>query len=90
MLGVPIMFSGDWRGAFLVENPLVCGGFRGRLFASKDNQMAAISGWNGSYGTMRPGGRVRHLTSVIGGMSDVQWVQNSRWRGAFLAWNHHV
>ena len=31
------------------------------MFASNDTQMVVISGWNGSYGSMRPRGHVRHL-----------------------------
>ena len=37
------------------------GGFSGRLFASNVTQVTVISGWNGSYGSMRPRGHVRHL-----------------------------
>ena len=60
------------------------GGFSGGLFASNVTQMAVISDWNGSYGSMRPRGHVRHLDFGDGGMPSAQCVQNSRWRGSFF------
>ena len=50
-----------WIGSFLVKKPHVRGGFSGGLFASNIIQVAVISCWNGSYGSMRPIGHVRHL-----------------------------
>ena len=51
------------------------------FLASNIDQVTVISGWNDSYGSMRPKGHVRHLVAVIGGIPDAQCVQNSRWRG---------
>ena len=61
MLGWSVTVSGLWRGSFLVKKPHVRGGFSGGLFASNIIQVAVISCWNGSYGSMRPIGHVRHL-----------------------------
>ena len=44
--------------------------FSGGLFASNVTQVAVISGWNGSYGSMRPRGHVRHL--AFGDMGHVK------------------
>ena len=49
------------EGPFWPEIPMSEGGFCGGLFASNVTQMAVISGWYGSYGSMRPRGHVRHL-----------------------------
>ena len=67
------------------EGHFLClGGFSGGLFASNVTQMAVISDWNDSYGSMRPRGHVRHLDFGDGGMPSAQCVQNSRWRGSFF------
>ena len=44
-----------------------------------------IAVWNGSYGSMGPGGHIRCLNLVIGTLPGAQWVQNDRLRGSFLA-----
>ena len=51
--------------------------------ASNVTKVAVISGWNGSYGSIRPGGHVRHLDLVMEAMTGAQWVQNDRLRGSF-------
>ena len=49
------------------------------------NQVAVISGWNGSYGSIGRKGYVRHLALVMGVMQGAQCVQNDCLRGPFLA-----
>ena len=58
MLCLSFTFSGE---GYFWSKKLVCGGFSGGLFATNVTQMAVISGWNGSHGSMRPRGHVRHL-----------------------------
>ena len=84
MLGGPVTVSG--AGHFLSKIPISEGKPVAHSYlASNITQVAVISGWNGSYGSMRPGGHITHLAAVIGGIPDAQWVQNSRWRRSFLA-----
>jgi len=68
--------NGLWRGSFLVNNPHVCGGFSDGLFASNTTQMTVISGWNGSYGSMRPRGHDKHL--AIGDRGHAKWANGSK------------
>ena len=45
------------------------------FLASNGTKVAAISGWNGSYGSMGPGGHVRCLDLVMGAMTGAQWLE---------------
>ena len=54
------------------------------FMASNDVQVTVISGWNGSGGSMGPGGHIRSLDLVMGGLTGAQWVQNDRLGGSFL------
>ena len=56
------------------EIPMSEGGFSGTFLASNVIQVTVISGWNGLYGPMRPGGHTRHLELVMGAMPGSQWV----------------
>ena len=61
------------------------------MFSSSNvTQVAEISGWNGSYGSMGPGEHFRHLALVMGSMLGAQWVPNGDWRGLLLALHPHV
>ena len=62
------------------------------FMASNVVQVTVISGWNGLYGSMGPGGHVRCLDLVMGAMTGAQWVPNCDcdWRGSLLALNPHV
>ena len=53
--------------------------------SSNITHVAVISVWNDSYGSMGPGGHVRHLALVMGAMPSPQWIPNSAWRWSFLA-----
>ena len=56
------------------------------LRLSDITQVAVISVWNDSYGSMGPGGHVEHLVSlVMGAMPSPQWIPNGGWRWSFLA-----
>ena len=50
----------------------------GTLLASNITQVAGISGWNGSYGSMGPEGHIWGLDLVIRATPGAQWVQNDR------------
>ena len=82
MLGGAVTASGE--GHFWSENHMSEGffGFGGGLFASNVTQMVVISGWNGSYGSMRPRGHVGHLAFGDRGqakcaMGPKQWLEGS-------------
>ena len=77
--------NGLWRGSFLKKNPHVCGGFSGGLVSLQCHPNDCNFMLNGSYGSIRPRGRVRHIEFVIRGVPSAQWVQNSRWMESFLA-----
>ena len=72
MLDGTVMVSGEDR--FRSEIPMSEGGFSGGLVASNVTQMVVISGWYGSYGSMRPRGHVRHLAFGDRGQPSAQWV----------------
>ena len=55
------------------------------FLASNVTQMALISGWKGSYGSMGPEEHVRRLDLVIGALPGAQWAQNGCWIRSFLA-----
>ena len=61
--------------------------FSGTFLASNVTKAAVIPGWNDLDGSMGPGGHVRSLDLVMGDLPGVQWVQNDRLRGIFLASN---
>ena len=82
--------NGGWRWSFWAENPHVGRGVQWRLMAYVATNVAVISDWNGSYGSMGPFGHIKCLDLVMGGMTSAQWVQNDRLRGYFLAYNPHV
>ena len=55
------------------------------FLASTVNKVAVISGWNGSYGSMGPGGHIICLVLVMGALAGAHGVQNDPLRGSFLA-----
>ena len=52
-------------------------GFQGTFLASSVTQVAVLSGWNDSHGSVAPKGHVRHLDLVMGSMPSPQGVPNS-------------
>ena len=56
----------------------------GTFLVSNITHVAVISGWNGSYGSMGPGGHIRRLDLVMGALPGAQCVRNDRLRGSFL------
>ena len=53
------------RVCFNLKSPYLRG-LCGMFLASNVTHVALISGWNGSYGSMGPGGHLRHLDLVMG------------------------
>ena len=47
-------------------------GFSDTFLASNVTQVAVISGWNGSYGSMGPRGHTRRLEQVMGAVPGAQ------------------
>jgi len=72
-------------GPFWPKIPHVGGVFSGTFLTSNATQVAVISGWIGSYGSMGPKGHVRHLDLVRGAMKGAQWVRKDLLRGSLLA-----
>ena len=72
------------RVFFSLKSPCLRG-LNVTFLASNVTKEAVISGWNGLYGSMGPGGHVRSLDLVMGDLPGAQWVQNNRLRGSFLA-----
>ena len=72
------------RVFFSLKSPF-CWGLSSMCLASNVTHVAAISRWNGSYGSMGPKGHVRRLHLVMGALPGAQWVRNNRLRGSFLA-----
>ena len=60
------------------------GRYVGTFLASNVTQVAVFSRWNGSYGSMGPGGHIKHLDMVLGAMTGAQWVRSDRLRGSIL------
>ena len=73
------------RWSFLALNPHVGGGLSGTFFASAVTQLAVITGWDALYGSMGPGGHIRCLDLVMGGMTGAQWVRNDSLIMSYLA-----
>ena len=70
---------------FSPKKPCLRGVLRGTFLSPNITQVAAISVWNDSYGSMGPLGHVRHLVLVMGAMTSPWWVPNGGWRWSFLA-----
>ena len=74
MPGAQCVQNDRLRGSFLAQNPHVGGGFSGTFLSSNIVQVAGISSWNDSYGSMGPKGHVGYLALVTEAMISPQWV----------------
>ena len=61
------------------------GGLGGTFLASNVTKVAVTLGWNDLYGSMGPGGHVKHLDLVMGALIGAQLVRINRLSGSFLA-----
>ena len=66
-----------------LKSPFLRGVERYVLGLQCDHKMTAISGWNGSYGSMGPEGHITCLDLVMRAMPGAHWIRNDRLRKVF-------